>query len=69
MVLFFQEQIRGTWLGRGTATCLYLNTQGPSTLWFHDHTLGITRLNVYAGPVGFYIICSDAASTHPTVGL
>ncbi|MCB0185097.1 MAG: multicopper oxidase domain-containing protein, partial [Caldilineaceae bacterium] len=27
-----------------------------STDWYHDHTLGMTRLNVYAGPAGFYII-------------
>ena len=27
-----------------------------STIWYHDHTLGMTRLNVYAGPAGFYII-------------
>ena len=28
----------------------------PSTLWYHDHTLGMTRLNVYAGPAGFYLL-------------
>ena len=28
--------------------------QPASTLWYHDHTLGMTRLNVYAGPAGFY---------------
>ena len=27
-----------------------------STIWYHDHTLGMTRLNVYAGPAGFFII-------------
>ena len=27
-----------------------------STIWYHDHALGMTRLNVYAGPAGFYII-------------
>ena len=25
-------------------------------MWYHDHTLGMTRLNVYAGPAGFYIV-------------
>jgi spore coat protein A len=25
-------------------------------LWYHDHALGITRLNVYTGLAGFYII-------------
>jgi spore coat protein A, manganese oxidase len=40
----------------GTAVCQYPNTQRASTLWYHDHTLGMTRLNVYAGPAGFFII-------------
>lgn len=30
-----------------------------STLWYHDHALGITRLNVYAGLAGFFIITDD----------
>ncbi len=34
----------------------YPNNQRASTLWYHDHTLGMTRLNVYAGPAGFYLI-------------
>ena len=41
---------------RGTATFVYPNDQRASTLWYHDHTLGMTRLNVYAGPAGFYLI-------------
>jgi len=40
----------------GTATFQYPNTQRAATLWYHDHTLGMTRLNVYAGPAGFYIV-------------
>lgn len=28
-------------------------------LWCHDHTLGITRLNVYAGMAGFFIVRDD----------
>jgi FtsP/CotA-like multicopper oxidase with cupredoxin domain len=40
----------------GTATFTYPNTQRASTVWYHDHVLGMTRLNVYAGPAGFYII-------------
>jgi FtsP/CotA-like multicopper oxidase with cupredoxin domain len=34
----------------------YVNQQEATTLWFHDHTLGIVRLNVYAGLAGFYFI-------------
>ncbi len=45
----------GGWLP-GTATFDYPNEQSAGTLWYHDHTLGMTRLNVYAGPAGFYLI-------------
>lgn len=34
----------------------YPNKQLPATLWYHDHALGITRLNVYMGLAGYYII-------------
>jgi spore coat protein A len=44
-----------TW-GPGFATFEYPNLNRASTIWYHDHTLGMTRLNVYAGPAGFYII-------------
>ena len=35
---------------------VYSNDQEAATLWYHDHTLGITRLNVYAGLAGFYLL-------------
>ena len=44
-----------TW-GPGYAVFQYPNHNRASTIWYHDHTLGMTRLNVYAGPAGFYII-------------
>ncbi|MBS1811847.1 MAG: multicopper oxidase domain-containing protein [Acidobacteria bacterium] len=34
----------------------YANAQAASTLWYHDHALGVTRLNVYAGLAGFYLL-------------
>ncbi|HEX9302341.1 MAG TPA: multicopper oxidase [Casimicrobiaceae bacterium] len=40
----------------GTATFQYANDQRATALWYHDHTLGMTRLNVYAGPAGFYLL-------------
>jgi FtsP/CotA-like multicopper oxidase with cupredoxin domain len=40
----------------GFATFQYPNNQRESTIWYHDHTLGMTRLNVYAGPAGFYMV-------------
>jgi FtsP/CotA-like multicopper oxidase with cupredoxin domain len=42
--------------GTGYATFQYPNLGRASSDWYHDHTLGMTRLNVYAGPAGFYII-------------
>ena len=35
---------------------IYLNTQPATTLWFHDHVLGETRLNIFAGQAGFYFL-------------
>ena len=40
----------------GVGTFTYPNTQPSSTLWYHDHALGMTRNNVYAGPAGFWIL-------------
>jgi spore coat protein A len=34
----------------------YPNEQPASTFWYHDHALGITRLNVYTGLAGMYLI-------------
>jgi FtsP/CotA-like multicopper oxidase with cupredoxin domain len=44
-----------TW-GPGFAVFQYPNANRASTIWYHDHSLGMTRLNVYAGPAGFYIV-------------
>jgi spore coat protein A len=38
----------------------YPNEQPGTTLWYHDHALGISRLNVYSGLAGFYIIRDPA---------
>jgi spore coat protein A, manganese oxidase len=35
---------------------IYDNDQPAGNLWYHDHALGITRLNVYAGLAGFYFV-------------
>ncbi|MFC4533121.1 multicopper oxidase family protein [Sphaerisporangium dianthi] len=46
----------GTRWHSGSAVFRYDNDQRPATMWYHDHTLGITRLNVYAGMAGFYLL-------------
>jgi spore coat protein A, manganese oxidase len=37
-------------------TYTYDNSQQATMMWYHDHSLGLTRLNVYAGLEGSYII-------------
>jgi spore coat protein A len=34
----------------------YDNNVDAGNLWYHDHALGITRLNVYAGLAGYYFV-------------
>jgi spore coat protein A len=43
----------------------YPNAQEPATLWYHDHALGITRLNVMSGLAGFYLLRDPADSNAP----
>jgi spore coat protein A len=45
------------WITPGkSATYFYPNRQRAATLWYHDHAVGITRLNNYAGLSGFYLL-------------
>jgi spore coat protein A len=37
----------------------YPNDQDATNLWYHDHSLGIVRLNIFAGLAGFYFIRDD----------
>lgn len=39
-----------------SATYYYPNQQDATLLWYHDHTLGINRLNVFAGLLGLCIV-------------
>jgi len=43
-------------LGGYQNTFRYNNDVPAGNLWYHDHALGITRLNVYAGLAGFYFV-------------
>lgn len=42
--------------GKDSGTYTYDNSQNAATLWYHDHALGVTRLNVYMGLAGFYLV-------------
>ena len=37
-------------------TTIYPNRQPGASLWYHDHAMGITRLNAMMGLAGFYIL-------------
>ena len=39
-----------------SAHYIYPNDQPAAQLWYHDHAVGITRLNVYAGMSGLYLL-------------
>jgi spore coat protein A len=41
-------------------TYYYPNSQDAALLWYHDHSMGINRLNIYAGLFGLHVI-RDAA--------
>lgn len=43
----------------------YPNSQEATTLWFHDHAFGTTRLNVFGGVAAFYLL-RDRADTGRT---
>jgi spore coat protein A, manganese oxidase len=45
------------WYAPGkSAVYYYPNNQDAALLWYHDHTLGINRLNVMAGLLGLYVV-------------
>jgi len=52
---YFNTKYAHGWMP-GAASFKYMNDQPATTLWYHDHALGMTRLNVYAGPAGFWLI-------------
>lgn len=46
-----------------SSVCFYPNNQEATTLWYHDHAMGINRLNTYAGLFGFYLIRDSVEAT------
>ena len=55
--------------GRGAATYYYPNQQSARLQFYHDHTYGMTRLNVYAGEVAGYLIQDPPATGEWTLPL
>jgi spore coat protein A, manganese oxidase len=52
----FDTQFGGEYRRGETQTVTYPNDQPATTLWYHDHAVAITRLNVYAGLAAYYLI-------------
>lgn len=45
--------------GPGAMTFYYTNQQSARLMFYHDHSFGITRLNVYAGEAAAYVLRDD----------
>jgi spore coat protein A len=43
----------------------YPNAQEAAAIWFHDHAMGTTRLNVYGGIAAFYLLRDDLDTGKP----
>lgn len=49
------------WFGpRGHRLCFYPNAQEATALWAHDHAMGVNRMNIMAGLMGWYILRDEA---------
>ena len=48
--------------GFASAVYDYPNDQNPTTSWYHDHALGMTRLNVMSGLAGYYVLKDPEAA-------
>jgi FtsP/CotA-like multicopper oxidase with cupredoxin domain len=46
--------------GPGAQTFYYTNQQSARLMFYHDHSYGITRLNVYAGEAAGYVLTDPA---------
>jgi spore coat protein A len=51
------------WFVSGKSTVSYYsNDQDAAALWYHDHAMGINRLNIYAGLLGSFLIRDEVES-------
>ncbi|KAJ4973483.1 hypothetical protein NE237_006657 [Protea cynaroides] len=53
---WFTSRYRETGSSWTQATYTYPNIQPAGNLWYHDHALGLTRVNVLAGLIGPYVV-------------
>jgi spore coat protein A len=59
----FMNGVAGT---PGAADYYYPNDQSERLVWYHDHSMGITRLNAYAGMAAGYLITDSVLSALTT---
>jgi len=55
--------------GPGEMTFFYTNQQSNRLMFYHDHSLGITRLNVYAGEAAGYLLWDSVEDNLITTGI
>jgi FtsP/CotA-like multicopper oxidase with cupredoxin domain len=55
--------------GPGAVTYYFPNGQSSRLMWFHDHSHGLTRLNVYAGEAAGYLLTDPAEEALITAAL
>jgi len=55
--------------GPGSMTFFYSNQQSARLMFYHDHSYGITRLNVYAGEAAGYLITDPVEQDLITRGI
>jgi len=53
----------------GSCSHYYPNGQSARLVWYHDHAMGLTRLNAYAGIASAYIIIDDFETALVSSGL
>jgi len=53
----------------GENTYFYPNEQSARLMWYHDHAMGITRLNAYAGMAAGYLLIDPVETNLITTGV
>lgn len=53
----------------GVGQYYYPNNQSARLMWYHDHAVGITRLNAYAGLASGYLVTDDVVNGLVSAGV
>ncbi|KAJ6801412.1 multicopper oxidase LPR2-like [Iris pallida] len=53
---WFTSSFRSTGPSFVSPVSFYPNVQEPGNLWYHDHAMGLTRVNLLAGLLGSYVV-------------